>query len=71
MNGSSRDPKREVVRRTPLATARTRPELRVRSVMIAVRLTQLLGAQHDRLVTVKTHGSIVPRTRSGVAQAGP
>ena len=34
MNGSSREPKREVVRRTPLATARTRPCSRVSSVTI-------------------------------------
>ena len=34
VNGSSREPKREVVRRTPFATARTRPCWRVRSVMM-------------------------------------
>ena len=34
MNGSSREPKREEVRRTPLATARTMPCWRVSSVMM-------------------------------------
>ncbi len=34
MNGSSRAPNRELVRRTPLATVRTLPRVRVSTVMI-------------------------------------
>ena len=34
MPGSSREPKRDLVRRTPFATARTRPRVRVSIVMM-------------------------------------
>ena len=66
MNGSSREPQRDVVRRTP---ARHRADPAVVAGQQgddAVRLTQLVGAQHDRLVAVERHPAILPHGRAGV-----
>ena len=59
MNGSSRAPNFDLVRRTPLPTARTRPWLAGQQGDDAVGLAELLGAQHDTLVPVEAHHAII------------
>ena len=84
VNGSSRDPHRDVVLRTPFATARTRPCWRVSRVMMRsaspslwVRSTTASSrgrghpaiVAHDRLVAVERHAAILPQ-RTGGSGAG-
>ena len=59
MNGSSRAPKRDEVRRTPFATARTLPWRAAEHRDDAVRFTQLVGAQDHDLVAVGGHPPIM------------
>ena len=69
MNGSSRAPNRDFVRRTPLPTARIRPVRRVEHGDDVVGLTQVLGAQHDAVVAVLPHPAIVAHPGDGHAGA--
>ena len=59
MNGSSRAPKRDEVRRTPFATARSLPWRAAEHRDDPVRFTQLVGAQDHDLVAVGGHPSIM------------
>ena len=63
LNGSSRAPNRDVVRRTPLPTARTRPVRAGQQRDDAVGLAELLHPEHDALVPVQAHrASLAPRS---------
>ena len=55
LGGSTRAPMRLLVRRTPLATARTLPCSLVNEAHDAVGLAEADGAQHDALVAVQRH----------------